>query len=130
AGAVGRGRPRRGPAAGHCPGVRGRSGWPASRARRMTSILSVRDLEKTFGSLIAAHHITLDFPPEQTVGIIGANGAGKTTFINMVTGHLHPSNGSIHFEGHDITGLPSRQITRLGISRPFQVAHIFPPLTV
>jgi len=96
----------------------------------MSAILSVRDLEKTFGSLIAAHHITLDFPPEQTVGIIGANGAGKTTFINMVTGHLRPSNGSIHFEGHDITGLPSRQITRLGISRSFQVAQIFPSLTV
>jgi branched-chain amino acid transport system ATP-binding protein len=96
----------------------------------MSAILSVRDLEKTFGPLVAAHHITLDFPAEQTVGIIGANGAGKTTFINMVTGHLRPSQGSIHFEGLDITGLPSREITRLGISRSFQVAQIFPSLTV
>jgi len=95
----------------------------------MTSILSVRDLEKTFGPLVAAHNITLDFPPEQTVGIIGANGAGKTTFINMVTGHLIPSKGSIRFEDHDITGRPSREITRLGISRSFQVAQLFPSLT-
>ena len=66
----------------------------------------------------------------QTVGIIGANGAGKTTFVNMITGHLRPSKGSIHFEGRDITGLPSRAITRLGISRSFQVAQVFPTLTV
>jgi branched-chain amino acid transport system ATP-binding protein len=96
----------------------------------MTAILSVRDLEKTFGSIIAARDITLDVPAEQTVGIIGANGAGKTTFINMITGHLRPSKGTIRFGEHDITGRPSREITRLGVSRSFQVAQIFPSLTV
>ena len=96
----------------------------------MTAILAVRDLEKTFGSLVAARDITVDVPAEQTVGIIGANGAGKTTFINMITGHLRPSKGTIRFEEHDITGRPSREITRLGISRSFQVAQIFPSLTV
>ena len=93
-------------------------------------ILAVRDLEKTFGSLVAARDITVSVPAEQTVGVIGANGAGKTTFINMVTGHLVPSKGSITFEDRDITGLPSREITRLGISRSFQMAQIFPSLTV
>jgi branched-chain amino acid transport system ATP-binding protein len=96
----------------------------------MTAILSVRDLEKTFGSIVAARDITLDVPAGQTVGIIGANGAGKTTFINMITGHLAPSKGSIRFGEHDITGRPSREITRLGVSRSFQVAQIFPSLTV
>jgi len=96
----------------------------------MTAILAVRDLEKTFGSVVAARDITLDVPPDQTVGIIGANGAGKTTFVNMITGHLRPSKGTISFEGQDITGRPSREITRLGISRSFQVAQIFPSLTV
>jgi branched-chain amino acid transport system ATP-binding protein len=96
----------------------------------MTPILSVRDLEKTFGAVVAARDITLDVPPEQTVGIIGANGAGKTTFINMITGHLRPSKGSILFERRDITGRPSREVTRLGISRSFQVAQVFPSLTV
>jgi branched-chain amino acid transport system ATP-binding protein len=90
----------------------------------------VRDLEKTFGSIVAARDITIDVPPQQTVGIIGANGAGKTTFVNMITGHLSPSKGTIWFEGRDITGMPSREITRLGISRSFQVAQIFPSLTV
>ena len=79
---------------------------------------------------MAARDITLDVPPLQTVGIIGANGAGKTTFINMITGHLRPTKGVIRFEDRDITGKPSREITRLGISRSFQVAQIFPSLTV
>src|SRR5262249_32709180 len=97
---------------------------------RMSAILSVRDLEKTFGSIVAARDITLDIPPQQVVGVIGANGAGKTTFINMITGHLRPSKGSIRFEDRDITGKPSPEIPRLGISRAFQVAQIFPSLTV
>jgi len=93
-------------------------------------ILAVRDLEKTFGSLVAARDIHVSVPPEQTVGVIGANGAGKTTFINMVTGHLKPTKGTILFEGKEITGKPSREITQLGISRSFQVAQVFPTLSV
>jgi branched-chain amino acid transport system ATP-binding protein len=96
----------------------------------MSAILSVRELEKTFGSVVAARAISLDVPAEQTVGIIGANGAGKTTFVNMITGHIRPSKGSICFDDRDITGLPSRTITQLGISRSFQVAQIFPSMTV
>jgi branched-chain amino acid transport system ATP-binding protein len=96
----------------------------------MSAILAVRDLEKTFGSLVAARDITVSVPAEQTIGVIGANGAGKTTFINMITGHLTPSKGAILFEDKDITGKPSREITRLGISRSFQVAQIFPSLSV
>ncbi|HLN07988.1 MAG TPA: ABC transporter ATP-binding protein [Xanthobacteraceae bacterium] len=94
------------------------------------TILSVRKLEKTFGRIVAARDISLDVPAGQTVGIIGANGAGKTTFVNMITGHLRPTEGTITFEGRDIAGLPSRDITRLGISRSFQVAQIFPSLSV
>jgi len=102
----------------------------AAAAADLASILSVRGVEKTFGSLVAAHDISVEVPPQQTVGVIGANGAGKTTFINMITGHLTPSKGSIWFEGKEITGKPSREITRLGISRSFQVAQIFPSLNV
>src|SRR5262249_24539941 len=102
----------------------------AQAPHAMSAILSVRELERTFGSVVAARAISLDVPAEQTVGIIGANGAGKTTFVTMITGHIHPSKGSIRFDDTDITGLPSRAITRLGISRSFQVAQIFPSLTV
>jgi branched-chain amino acid transport system ATP-binding protein len=93
-------------------------------------ILSVRDLEKAFGSVVAAKNISIDIPAEQTVGVIGANGAGKTTFVNMITGHLRPTKGSIRYNNQEITGLPSRTITRMGISRSFQVAQVFPSLTV
>ncbi len=96
----------------------------------MSAILAVRNLEKTFGSLVAARNINLAVPPLQTVGIIGANGAGKTTFINMITGHLRPSKGTIWFQDRDITGRPSRAITRLGIARSFQVPQVFPSLAV
>src|SRR5690606_6208618 len=96
----------------------------------MTPVISVRDLQKTFGSVVAARDINVDIPALQTVGIIGANGAGKTTFVNMITGHIRPSSGSIFFAGKDVTGLPSRTICRMGISRSFQVAQIFPSLTV
>ena len=95
-----------------------------------TPILAVRDLEKAFGSVVAARDITVSVPAQQTVGVIGANGAGKTTFINMITGHLVPSKGTILFEGKDITGMASRDITRTGISRSFQVAQTFPTMTV
>jgi branched-chain amino acid transport system ATP-binding protein len=96
----------------------------------MSAILIVRDLEKTFHSLVAVRDINVAVPPLQTVGIIGANGAGKTTFVNMITGHLRPSRGTILFEDRDITGRPSREITRLGIARSFQLPQIFSSLTV
>ncbi len=96
----------------------------------MSAILAVRDLEKSFGALVAAHDINVEVPALQTVGIIGANGAGKTTFVNVITGHLRPSKGAVFFEGRDITGLPSREITRLGIARSFQMPQIFASLTV
>jgi branched-chain amino acid transport system ATP-binding protein len=96
----------------------------------MSALLSVKGLEKTFGQVVAARDINVDVPQGQTIGIIGANGAGKTTFVNMITGHLAPSGGTIQFEGRDITGLPSRRIMRLGIARSFQVAQVFPTFSV
>jgi branched-chain amino acid transport system ATP-binding protein len=95
-----------------------------------TPILEVQNLGKTFGSVTAARDITVSIPPQQTVGIIGANGAGKTTFVNMITGYIKPSTGRILFEGRDITDLSPREITRLGVSRSFQVAQVFPTMSV
>jgi branched-chain amino acid transport system ATP-binding protein len=93
-------------------------------------ILEVHGLGKAFGSVTAARDITLAVPPQQTVGIIGANGAGKTTFVNMITGYIKPSTGRILFEGRDITDLSPREITRLGVCRSFQVAQVFPSMSV
>jgi len=93
-------------------------------------ILSVKGLQKEFGAIIAAADINIDVHEGEVIGIIGANGAGKTTFVNMVTGYLKPTSGEIHFEGKQLVGLPSREITRAGISRSFQVSQVFITMTV
>ncbi len=91
----------------------------------MSPILEVVDLHKSFGAVVAASQINVRVERGEILGIIGANGAGKTTFVNMVTGYLRPTAGAIRFKGRDITGLPPRRITRLGICRSFQVSQVF-----
>ena len=93
-------------------------------------ILDVRNLHKNFGAVTAASNINVGFSSGETVGIIGANGAGKTTFVNMITGYLKPTRGAIMYRGQEITGLPPRSIARLGICRSFQVSQVFVSLSV
>ena len=93
-------------------------------------IIAARQLHKHFGAVVAANDVTLEFGAGEIVGIIGANGAGKTTFVNMVTGYIKPDQGRILFRGKDVTRLSPREVTRLGIRRSFQVAQLFPNLCV
>ncbi len=93
-------------------------------------ILETVDLEKTFGAVVAAGDINVKIHADEVIGVIGANGAGKTTFINMVTGYLKPSSGKILFEGREITGASPRKATRIGIRRSFQIVQLFAELTV
>jgi branched-chain amino acid transport system ATP-binding protein len=93
-------------------------------------VLEVRDLEKSFGAVVAAKDINVTIEDHETVGVIGANGAGKTTFVNMVTGYLAPSAGTIQFRGHNLRGLAPRQVTRLGVLRSFQISQVFSSETV
>lgn len=95
----------------------------------MSHILETKGLAKSFGAVTAAANINITISEKEIVGVIGSNGAGKTTFINMVTGYLKPSAGIILFRGRDITGLSPRQVTRAGICRSFQVAQLFSELT-
>ncbi|TMM49582.1 ABC transporter ATP-binding protein [Sulfitobacter sabulilitoris] len=94
------------------------------------SVLDVRDVQKSFGAVTAAQDISVSVPEGAVYSLIGTNGAGKTTFVNMVTGYIKPDSGSITFGGRNITGLAPRQITRLGIHRSFQIAQLCNELTV
>jgi branched-chain amino acid transport system ATP-binding protein len=95
----------------------------------MTPVLSVRGLDKRFGAVVAADALSIDIARGQKVSLIGANGAGKTTFVNMVTGYLKPDSGSIALEGIDIGRRAPRNVARLGISRSFQIPQLFIELT-
>lgn len=96
----------------------------------MSSILTAERVNKTFGAVVAAAEINLAIERDSVVSLIGANGAGKTTFLNMVTGYLQPSSGHIRFDGRELTGLTPRQITRLGVSRSFQIPQLLGSLSV
>lgn len=95
-----------------------------------TPILSVESLQKTFGAVVAAKDIDVDVPAGQVIGVIGSNGAGKTAFVNMLTGYLKPSGGTIRFLGEDITGITPRQAVHKGLTRSFQVSQVFMTLSV
>ena len=91
----------------------------------MSAVLEVHDLEKSFGAVVAAHDINVVVEEGETIGVIGANGAGKTTFVNLVTGHLPPGGGTVEFMGRSILGLSVRAIARMGLCRSFQVPQVF-----
>jgi branched-chain amino acid transport system ATP-binding protein len=93
-------------------------------------LISARGLKIRFGGVIAADGIDLDVLEGENLAIIGPNGAGKTTFLNMATGYLRPQAGTVSFLGRDITALPPRTITRLGIARAFQIPQLFLDQTV
>jgi branched-chain amino acid transport system ATP-binding protein len=95
----------------------------------MGAILETRGLTRTFGALTAAADINVRIDEGTRVGLIGGNGAGKTTFLNLITGYLVPSSGDVRFDGRDITGLSPRKITRQGICRSFQIPQVFDSLS-
>jgi branched-chain amino acid transport system ATP-binding protein len=96
----------------------------------MSPVLEAQGLQKAFGAVTAAADVSLAFERDSVVGLIGANGAGKTTFLNLVTGYLKPDRGSIRFEGRELTGHTPREITGLGICRSFQIPQLFHSLSV
>jgi branched-chain amino acid transport system ATP-binding protein len=87
-------------------------------------VLEADRLGKSFGAVVAAEDVTLAVPAGQRVCLIGSNGAGKTTFVNMVTGYLKPTSGTIRLDGQEITGLGPRQIAQRGVCRSFQIPQL------
>lgn len=88
-------------------------------------LLSARDVRVTFGGVKAADGVSVDVYAGELLAIIGPNGSGKTTFLNLCTGYIHPQSGTISLDGRDITGLRPRAITSLGVARAFQIPQLF-----
>jgi len=93
-------------------------------------MLQVQELQKLFGDFKALSSANLTVEKGQMVAVIGPNGAGKTTLFNLVTGQLQPDGGRIVFNDENISNLPPYEICRKGIARSFQIANIFPRLSV
>jgi branched-chain amino acid transport system ATP-binding protein len=96
-------------------------------------VLSTRNLNKAFGSLVVAQDIALELPKGQRCALIGPNGAGKTTLINLLTGMVRPDSGEIRLgdgeNAADITALTPDARVRRGLARTFQINTLFPRLT-
>ena len=93
------------------------------------TVLSIQNLHKTFGGVVATKDFSLDINHGQIIGLIGPNGAGKNTMFNMITGIYKPDSGSIKFLGQDIVGKKPFQIANMGIARTFQNIRLFTNLS-
>ena len=95
----------------------------------MSVLLATESVSKRFGGLLAVDGLDFELAEGQIASVIGPNGAGKTTFFNMLTGLYRPTEGSIAYEGRDITRTRPDRITAMGIARTFQNIRLFPTMT-
>jgi len=93
-------------------------------------LVRTEKLNLRFGGVVAADGIDFELHEGERLAVIGANGAGKTTFINIVTGFIKPNSGKIFFGEQEITNKVPREIVRLGIGRSFQLPQLFLEHTV
>lgn len=93
-------------------------------------IIVAEGVNKHFDAITAAADINIQVPNSAIWSLIGSNGAGKTTFVNMVTGYIKPDSGQIRFNGTDITGHKPREISRMGVCRSFQIPQLCAELSV
>ena len=95
-----------------------------------TPLLEVRGLRRAFGGLVAVESLDMTVSAGEIVGLLGPNGSGKTTALNLLSGALRPDAGSVHLAGKPLTGLRPNRIARAGISRTFQLVRVLPSLSV
>jgi branched-chain amino acid transport system ATP-binding protein len=92
--------------------------------------LQVGDVTKRFGGLIAVQNLSFALAENEVLGLIGPNGSGKTTMMNLISGALRPTSGKIRLYGDDIAGVGASRIANKGIARTFQLVRMLPGLTV
>ena len=92
-------------------------------------LLEARNVAKRFGGVHALAEVDLSIGDRQVVGLIGPNGAGTTTFVNVISGYLRADAGTIRFAGADVTGLAPHALTARGIARTFQGVRLFKGLS-
>lgn len=94
------------------------------------AVLSVKGVTKRFGGLVAVSNMSFDVAEHEMVGVIGPNGSGKTTMMNMISGVFKPTEGRIALRGRQISDLPAQNISREGVGRTFQLVRLLPGLSV
>ena len=93
------------------------------------ALLEVRNVSKRFGGVVANQNISLAVPEGRIIGLIGPNGSGKTTLFNSIVGHHPIDDGSIRFQGREISKLRVPEIARLGLLRTFQQTRVYDKMT-
>jgi branched-chain amino acid transport system ATP-binding protein len=94
------------------------------------ALLSIRNVTRRFGGIVAIDDVSLDVEQGQVVGLIGPNGAGKTTLFNVVTRLYKPDAGELEFAGRSLLHTPPHRVVRRGIARTFQNVELFRSMTV
>ena len=92
--------------------------------------LEVRNLNRSFGGLLAVNNVSFSVPAGQFTGLIGPNGSGKSTLFNLITNTLAPDSGTVLLDGEDTTGLAPHAVFERGVVRAFQVPRLFYGMTV
>lgn len=95
-----------------------------------SNIIETKGVTIQFNGLIAVSGVDFSMKEGEAVGIIGSNGAGKTTFFNLLTGMFPPTKGAIFYDGKDITRVPPHRRVMMGMARTFQLVSVFDSLTV
>ena len=95
----------------------------------MSPVLEISAVRKAFGGLVAVDDLTFTLERGQILGLIGPNGSGKTTMLNLISGLLRADAGEIRFKGEAITRLPAHRIARRGIARTFQLVRVLHSLS-
>lgn len=96
----------------------------------MPALIEARNLTKRFGGIVAVRGLEFAVQPGELVGLIGPNGSGKTTTINMLTGHTKPAAGEIFVRGHRADGMAPSAFAALRVGRTFQITQLFSRMSV